>query len=90
MSDMKEKRIIAFVSRLLAERDILDPNMTVDEVVEKRFDCPTPEVRLKLTKVVHEFRENGKVDWKRKIEEQDYDRQTIHQSRPDKQTDRNT
>ncbi len=67
MSDRKVKRTIAFVSRLLAERDILDPNMTVDEVVEKRFDCHTPEVRSKLTKVVHEFRENGKVDWETKI-----------------------
>ena len=69
MNNRKAKRIVELVGRLLAERDILDPNMTVDEVVEKRFDCPTPEVRSKLTKVVHEFRENGKVDWKRKITE---------------------
>lgn len=69
MSDKRAKRIIEAVGRLLAERDILDPNLTVGEVVEKRFDCPTPEVRSKLTKAVHEFRENGKVDWKRKIEE---------------------
>lgn len=67
MSDRKEKRILEHVSRLLAERDILDPNLTIDEVVEKRFDCPTPEVRSKITKVVHEFRENGKVDWETKI-----------------------
>lgn len=67
MNNRKAKRIVELVGRLLAERDILDPNLTVDEVVEKRFDCPTPEVRSKLTKVVHEFRANGKVDWKRKI-----------------------
>ena len=67
MNNRKAKRIVELVGRLLAERDILDPNLTIDEVVEKRFDCPTPEVRSKLTKVVHEFRANGKVDWKRKI-----------------------
>ena len=67
MSDKRAKRIIEAVGRLLAERDILDPNLTVDEVVEKRFDCPTPEVRSKLVRMVHEFRRNGKVDWKRKI-----------------------
>lgn len=69
MNNRKEKSIVELVGRLLAERDILDPNMTVDEVVEKRFDCPTPEVRSNITKAVQEFRENGKVDWKRKIEE---------------------
>lgn len=69
MNNRKAKRIVELVGRLLAERDILDPNLTVDEVVEKRFDCPTPEVRSKLTKAVQEFRDNGKVDWKRKITE---------------------
>ena len=42
--------------------------MTVDEVVEKWWGFHNPEMRVKLTKVVSEFRKNGKVDWKIKIE----------------------
>lgn len=64
----KAKRTVEHVWRLLAERDILNTEMTVDEVVEKWWGFHNPEMRVKLTKVVSEFRKNGKVDWKIKIE----------------------
>ena len=53
----------------LAERDILSPQKTVDEIVEERFDCPTPGVRKQIITKVEEWRKIGKVNWKDKIEE---------------------
>lgn len=63
----KARKIVEIVYRLLAEKDILDPTMTIDEVVEKRFEYSNPDERIQLVKLVHEFRKNGKVDWNRKI-----------------------
>lgn len=67
MDNRSAKRIVEDLNRILAERDILDLNLTVDEVVEKRFEPPTPEIRMKLVAKVKEFRRNGKVDWNSKI-----------------------
>ena len=47
----------------------MDPQKTVDEIVEERFDCPTPKIREQIKAKVKEWRKKGKVNWKEKIEE---------------------
>ena len=62
------KRFFENLRLELADKDILDPQKTVDEIVEERFDCPTPKIREQIKARVEEWRKNGKVNWKEKIE----------------------
>lgn len=65
-------KVKGFLEKLLldlAERDLLDSNRTVDEVVDERFNCPTPKIREQIKTKVHKWRNEGKVNWKERIEE---------------------
>lgn len=53
--------------RRLAEIDILDPEMPIDVVLDKNFECPTPEVREKIRDAIVDWRKSGKVNWRLKI-----------------------
>ena len=63
------KRFFEELLLRLAEQDLLDLNRTVEEVVNERFDCPTPKVRKQIIAKVQKWRDNGKVNWKERIEE---------------------
>ena len=63
------KRFFENLLLRLAEQDLLDLNRTVEEVVDERFDCPTPNVREQIIEKVQKWRDNGKVNWKERIKE---------------------
>lgn len=51
----------------MAERDILNPEMPIDVVLDRNFEFPSPEIREKFRAAVVDWREKGKVNWKQKI-----------------------
>ena len=51
----------------LAEKDILDPEMSVDAVLSRNFKCPSPEIREKIRAAIEDWRNKGKVDWEQII-----------------------
>lgn len=63
------KRFLEDLRLRLAEHDLLDLKRTVEEVVDERFDCPNPKVREQIIAKVQKWRDNGKVNWKERIEE---------------------
>lgn len=53
---------------LIAEKDLLDPTIPIETVVEKRFEWDTESEHQQLIERVREFRTKGKVNWNSKIE----------------------
>ena len=68
-NDRKSFRFLEKLLRNMAERDLLDSSRTVDEVVDERFNCPTPKIREQIKAKVQKWRNEGKVNWKERIEE---------------------
>lgn len=50
----------------MAEKDILNPEMPIDVVLDRDFVCPSPEIREKIRAAIVDWREKGKVNWKQK------------------------
>lgn len=65
----KTKKFLKELLLRLAEQDLLDLNRPVEEVVDERFTCPTPEVRGQIIAKVQTWRDKGKVNWKEEIQE---------------------
>ena len=61
------KKFLEEISIRMAERDILNPEMPIDVVLARNYECPSPEIREKIRAAVVDWREKGKVNWKQKV-----------------------
>ena len=61
------KRFLQRLLRELAEKDLLNPDIPVELVVEQRFNWETESQHQQLINKVKEWRSKGKVNWKDEI-----------------------
>ena len=61
------KRYLQRLLRELAEKDLLNPDIPVELVVEQRFNWETESQHQQLINRVREWRTKGKVNWKDEI-----------------------
>lgn len=61
------KRFLQRLLRELAEKDLLNPDIPVELVVEQRFNWETESQHQQLINKVKEWRYKGKVNWKDEI-----------------------
>ena len=61
------KRFLQRLLRELAEKDLLNPDIPVELVVEQRFNWETENQHQQLINKVKEWRSKSKVNWKDEI-----------------------